>query len=158
MLKVSRSWQGLCAEPWKISWSNSGFRVLVKNPESTQPLEDFWKQHQLHDEDEPTQNNSEVPSPSFDKSKRSQGQPSPNGLPRTRNRAISTASALAPSRQGVSSHHPALSLPSFLDTFGPLIFPLYKAALLRRRILLVGYAPVELTCNYGRASSCEVIL
>ena len=51
---------------------------------------------------------------------------------------------------GVSSHHPALSLPLFLDTFGPLIFPLFKAALLRKRILLVGQAPVELACNFGQ--------
>ncbi|KAL8794157.1 MAG: hypothetical protein Q9195_003225 [Heterodermia aff. obscurata] len=123
-------------------------RVLVKNPENTQPLEDFWEQHQVHDEDDPTQKDFEVTSPSFDKNKRNEGQPSPNGQPRTRNRAISTAFALAPSGQGVASHHPALSLPSFLDAFGPLIFPLYKAALLRRRILLVGHAPVELTCNY----------
>lgn len=130
----------------------------MENPENTQPLAEFWKQHQIDDEGEPTQKSSEVSSPSFDKNERRQGQPSSNGHPRTRNRAISTASALAPSGQGVSSHHPALSLPSFLDTFGPLIFPLYKAALLRRRILLVGHAPVELTCNYGRARPSEVTL
>lgn len=53
----------------------------------------------------------------------------------------------------MSPHHPALSLPIFLDTFGPLIFPLYKAALLRKRILLVGQAPVELACNFGRCHS-----
>ena len=132
--------------------------MLVKNPENTQPLEDFWKQHQIHDEYETTQKGSEVSSPSFDKNKTSQGQQSPNGHPRTRNRAISTASALAPPGQSVSSHHPALSLPSFLDTFGPLVFPLYKAALLRRRILLVGHAPVELTCNYGKAGPSQAIL
>ena len=38
----------------------------------------------------------------------------------------------------------------FLDTFGPLIFPLYKTALLRKRILLVAQAPVELACNFGQ--------
>ena len=130
----------------------------MKNPENTQPLEDFWERHQIDDENESKQKSSEVSSPSFDKNERRQGQPSSNGHPRTRNRAISTASALAPSGQGVSSHHPALSLPSFLDTFGPLIFPLYKAALLRRRILLVGHAPVEITCNYGRGRPSEVAL
>ena len=70
---------------------------------------------------------------------------------RTRNRAVSTASALAPPGQALSSHHPALSLPVMLDTFGPLIFPLYKAALLRKRILLMGQAPVELACNFGKS-------
>lgn len=53
--------------------------------------------------------------------------------------------------QLLPSHHPALSLPAFLDAFGPLIFPLYKAALLRKRILLVAQAPVEQTCNFGMA-------
>ena len=51
--------------------------------------------------------------------------------------------------QGLSPHHPALSLPRLLDTFGPLVYPLYKAALLRKRILMVTQAPVELSCNFG---------
>ena len=67
-----------------------------------------------------------------------------------RKRAVTSASALAPPGQSLDPYHPALSLPSFLDTFGPLVFPLYKAALLRKRILLVGQAPVEQACNFGR--------
>ena len=47
--------------------------------------------------------------------------------------------------------HPALSLPTLLRQFGPLIFPLYRAALLRKRILLVGEPPVQQSCNYGMA-------
>ena len=66
-----------------------------------------------------------------------------------RKRAVTSASALAPPGQSLDPYHPALSLPSFLDAFGPLIFPVYKAALLRKRILLVGQAPVEQTCNFG---------
>ena len=122
----------------------------MEDPEKTQPLEDFWQQHQINDDNTDSQKSPELSSPSADRNKRRQGQPSPNGQMRTRRRAISTASALAPSGQGVSSHHPALSLPSFIDTFGPLIFPLYRAAMLRKRILLLGQAPVELACNYGR--------
>ena len=49
---------------------------------------------------------------------------------------------------GLSSHHPALALPTSIFTFGPLLFPLYKAALLRKRILLMHQAPVELACNF----------
>ena len=67
-----------------------------------------------------------------------------------RKRAVTSASALAPPGQSLDPYHPALSLPSFLDTFGPLVYPLYKAALLRKRILLVGQAPVEQACNFGR--------
>ncbi|KAL8973673.1 MAG: hypothetical protein Q9197_002071, partial [Variospora fuerteventurae] len=84
--------------------------------------------------------------------KRRRSKSSPSGQPRTRNRAVSSASALAPPGQTLSAHHPALSLSTFLDTFGPLLFPLYKAALLRKRILLVGQAPVEVACNFGKHS------
>ncbi|MCJ1470729.1 hypothetical protein MMC07_009376 [Pseudocyphellaria aurata] len=119
---------------------------LVQDPSNTQPLEDFWTAHQPRTDDESADSESHATSPSVD---RVQRRPSkPNGQARTRNRAISTASALAPPGQSLSPHHPALSLPTFLDTFGPLIFPLYKAALLRKRILLVGQAPVELACNF----------
>lgn len=72
-----------------------------------------------------------------------------NGQPLRRNRVISSASAMPPPGLSLSTYHPALSLSDFLDTFGPLIFPIYKAALLRKRILLAGQAPVELTCNFG---------
>ena len=49
---------------------------------------------------------------------------------------------------GLSPYHPALTLPTLIDSFGPLIFPLYKAALLRKRILLMHEAPVQLACNF----------
>lgn len=45
-------------------------------------------------------------------------------------------------------HHPALSIPEFLQVFGPLLFPLARAALLQKRILILGETPVEHTCNY----------
>lgn len=35
--------------------------------------------------------------------------------------------------------------------FGPLLFPLYRAALLRQRILIVTEAPVEFACNLGKS-------
>ena len=113
-----------------------------------QPLEEYWTEHRVHEPD--TEGDAVIlDSPSVDRAKRIQPQLSPNGLTRKRNRAVSTASALAPRGQSLLPHHPATSLPTFLDTFGPLIFPLYKAALLRKRILLVGHAPVELACNFG---------
>lgn len=123
-------------------------RNLVQDPSTTQPLEDFWTAHQSQDNDESADSEPHATSPSVDRVHRTQNKP--NGQARTRNRAISTASGLAPPGQSLSPHHPARSLSTFLDTFGPLIFPLYKAALLRKRILLVGQAPVELACNFGR--------
>ncbi|KAF6218072.1 hypothetical protein HO133_006484 [Letharia lupina] len=121
-------------------------RTLVQDPTKTQPLKDFWLAHKLPNEEDSQKEAAE--SPSDGQAKRRQSQGSPNGKTRNRHRAVSTASALAPPGQSLSSHHPALSLPVLLDTFGPLIFPLYKAALLRKRILLVGQAPVELACNF----------
>ena len=66
-----------------------------------------------------------------------------------RNRGMSDAPAKLGFTQSLSEAHPAKSLPTFLKAFGPLVFPLYRAALLRKRILLVGEAPVHINCNYG---------
>jgi hypothetical protein len=53
-------------------------------------------------------------------------------------------------QHSLSPFHPASSLLDFFDTFGPLMFPLYRLALLRKRILFVGQAPVLRACNYGK--------
>ncbi len=130
-------------------------RALSQDPENKQPLEEFWIAHQIHEE----QSREEaliIDSLSVDKAKRKQGRAS-NGHARARDRAASTVSAMATPGQSLTPHHPARSLPIFLDTFGPLIFPLYKAALLRRRILLIGHTPVELACNFGKPSSSKLL-
>jgi len=139
-----------------------GFRVservarnLSQDPTKTDLLEDFWIKHQVHDEDMAQEPPMQPEIPSAAKAKRRQSQTSPNGQRHARKRAVTAASALVPPGQSLSPHHPALSLPAFLDTFGPLIFPLYKAALLRKRVLLVGHAPVELACNYGEQPKRE---
>ena len=123
-------------------------RNLVQDLAKTQVLEEFWQAHKLPSEEDAQLGAAE--SPSDGQAKRRHSQTQANGKMRTRHRAVSTASALAPPGQSLAPHHPALSLPVLLDTFGPLIFPVYKAALLRKRILLVGQAPVELACNFGK--------
>ncbi|KAI4248927.1 MAG: hypothetical protein L6R40_000939 [Gallowayella cf. fulva] len=125
---------------------------LVEDPRSVKPLEEFWQEYQHREDDGDITPTSGEGSPSALKDIRRRAKSSPNGQPRTRNRAISSASALAPPGQTLSSHHPALSLSTFLDTFGPLVFPLHRAALLRKRILLISQAPVELSCNFGFAN------
>ncbi|KAL8656720.1 MAG: hypothetical protein Q9210_000061 [Variospora velana] len=135
------------------SWRHvDGLRTLandlVKDPSNTDPLEDYWQEHQYHEDDEASRPSSREGSPTAMREKRRRRKSSPSGQPRTRNRAVSSASALAPPGQTLSAHHPALSLSTFLDTLGPLVLPLYKAALLRKRILLVGQAPVEVACNF----------
>ncbi|KAL9005559.1 MAG: hypothetical protein Q9188_001651, partial [Gyalolechia gomerana] len=135
------------------SWRHAdGLRALAsdlaKDPSKTDPLEHYWQEHRYREGEETVRPTSGEESPSVQREKRRQLKSSPNGQPRTRNRAVSTASALAPPGKTLSAHHPALSISTFLDTFGPLIFPLYKAALLRKRILLLGQAPVESACNF----------
>jgi len=73
--------------------------------------------------------------------------------PHARTRSISDGTLLptgSPTTR-LSPYHPALSLVEFLDTFGPLVFPLYRAALARKRILLITQAPVESACNFGKS-------
>ncbi|KAK6438695.1 hypothetical protein LTR95_005100 [Oleoguttula sp. CCFEE 5521] len=47
----------------------------------------------------------------------------------------------------VCGNNPALSLTNDLESLGPLLFPLYRAALLRKRILIYSPAPVLPVCN-----------
>jgi len=50
-------------------------------------------------------------------------------------------------------HHPAHSMLNMMESFGPLIFTLYRAALLRHRILIIKKPPVETACNMGKSFS-----
>ena len=70
-----------------------------------------------------------------------------------RGRSLSDGAALAPARQKLSPYHPAWSLTRLLDRFGPLIFPIHRAALLRRRILISCHTPVHEVCDYGTSKS-----
>lgn len=73
--------------------------------------------------------------------------PSPTLERRTlgRGRSASDGTALQPNR--LSPYHPAWSLTGLLDRLGPLVFPIYRAALLRRRILISCHAPVRDMCH-----------
>ncbi|KAH6841088.1 hypothetical protein B0I37DRAFT_331925 [Chaetomium sp. MPI-CAGE-AT-0009] len=70
------------------------------------------------------------------------------GKGHARNRSASDGAALIPPGHRLSPFHPAWSLTSLLDTFGPLIFPIHRAALLRKRILISCHAPVHEVCNF----------
>ncbi|EAQ89003.1 hypothetical protein CHGG_05622 [Chaetomium globosum CBS 148.51] len=71
------------------------------------------------------------------------------GKGHARNRSASDGTALIPPGHRLSPFHPAWSLTSLLDTFGPLIFPIQRAALLRKRILISCHAPVHEVCNFA---------
>jgi hypothetical protein len=49
-----------------------------------------------------------------------------------------------PESFGLESFH------GFVDRFGPDIFVLWKAALLRKRIMLINMPPMEVACKYGK--------
>ncbi|KAI8932589.1 hypothetical protein NX059_010093 [Plenodomus lindquistii] len=66
----------------------------------------------------------------------------------SRARATSTASAVVDGDETLPDNHPARSLGQYLDTLGPLAFRLHQAALLRKRILFVGSAPVRAACEF----------
>jgi len=74
----------------------------------------------------------------------------------SRSRSASDGTALIPPGHQLSPYHPAWSLVPLLDTFGPLIFPIQRAALLRKRILISCQTPVHEACNFGEnsGSSC----
>jgi len=62
---------------------------------------------------------------------------------------MSTATNYVRSTHHLTAHHPASTLLHSIKLFGPLIFPLFRAALLRKRILILTEAPVESSCDLG---------
>jgi hypothetical protein len=103
--------------------------ALAADVSATTPLEEFWNE----------QSRPQVCA-AGDSAKKGQG----------RARALSTITAVVPSDQNLPPFHPALSMLKYVEVFGPLVFRLQQAALLRKRILFVGSAPVRTCCEFGR--------
>jgi hypothetical protein len=112
-------------------------------------LEEYYEVNKIHDTAEVPDSPAESPSSLRYRPSSRYKPPFDRLSNHTRKRSISDTAALVAPGQTLSLYHPALSLPEFVDTFGPLVFPLYRAALNRQRILLITGAPVELACNYG---------
>ncbi|KAL4997820.1 hypothetical protein BDV10DRAFT_168578 [Aspergillus recurvatus] len=110
----------------------------------THSLSEYWETHELSTNEILAAPDSPLESP-LSLRLRAHGD-RPDTL--RRHRAISDAIVLETSRPALTPFHPASSLPDFLDSFGPLLFPLYRAALLRRRVLFMAEAPVQVPCNY----------
>jgi hypothetical protein len=111
-------------------------RATIEDLENKEPLEDFWAVNGK------ASTSSDAASPTAKRSSLSESL--------KRNRALSDATGTFVTEQSMPLDHPALSMNTLITTFGPLIFPLYREALLRRRILLLGSAPVQRTCNFGK--------
>ncbi|KAL5364948.1 hypothetical protein BJX96DRAFT_168702 [Aspergillus floccosus] len=112
---------------------------------NTQALSEYWEAHEIRDNDV-----SNVPPESPLESPLSFRLRAHGERPESqrRSRAFSDAIVLDTPRPALTPFHPASSLPDFLDCFGPLLYPLYRAALLRKRILFMAEAPVQIPCNY----------
>ena len=121
---------------------------MIIDTKKTEILEKYWEEHKAHAPSPPQETDSLLDSPSSLKFKPA---PAISGKPKGhgRNRSASDGTALLPPGNTLSPYHPAWSLPRLLEAFGPLIFPLHRAALLRKRILITAHAPVQETCDFG---------
>lgn len=111
---------------------------VVSHADDREGLEQYWKQHQDVGGAEATTTSAN----SRDLETADSTQPS-------RARSRSNASGVISTQDRIPSDHPALSASSLLECFGPLLFPLIRSALLRRRILILGSPPVQRNCNYA---------
>ena len=121
-------------------------KELAADITKTEILEKYWEISQQAEDAQDSDNETMV---SIDADGRRQSSDSKDLRTKRRARMKSMSSAYGGSGSFLAPMHPALALPKMIYTFGPLIYPLYKAALLRKRILLVNEAPVELACNFG---------
>ncbi|KAK7203903.1 hypothetical protein BZA70DRAFT_268825 [Myxozyma melibiosi] len=156
------------------SWGHvDGLKQLLddysRNAEDFQPLEAYFKEFGLSASDSASTSASSTSASEtaiynpprrpfelnsskikFQPSQLQQTQPQPQQQPSTI--ASSDNDTFSQSFSGAApilpKSHPAHSLPSFLDTFGPLVFKIWKAALARERILIVGDIPLEQGCNF----------
>ncbi|KAK6081633.1 duf2347 superfamily protein [Seiridium cupressi] len=121
---------------------------MVLSGKETTILEQYWEKNQARND--ATQQDSFASKESLESSTvtfQEQLKP-PKKQNHTRHRSASDGAGLLAPGHKLSSHHPAWSLNALLDTFGPLIFPIHRAALLRKRILISCHAPVQEICNF----------
>ncbi|KAK5022485.1 hypothetical protein LTS07_009931 [Exophiala sideris] len=106
-------------------------RALIEDGDNTTAMEEYWDKHKLSPE--------------------SRSDSSPQASHQTdgyrNSRSMSAATTFISGHHALIPHHPASTLEESVKIFGPLIFPLYRAALLRKRILIVTETPVEFSCN-----------
>ncbi|KAG5816971.1 hypothetical protein H9Q74_001817 [Fusarium xylarioides] len=116
---------------------------LAEDRKNTSILEEYWVANREKSGNGNRRLSGETPvsSPSLNSS------PFPRKT-HSRNRSASDGASLIPPGNKLSPYHPAWSLTSLLDKFGPLIFPIHRAALLRKRILISCHAPVHEVCDF----------
>ncbi|KAA8900328.1 hypothetical protein FN846DRAFT_959094 [Sphaerosporella brunnea] len=118
-------------------------RKYTQDITTNQPFEEYYNAHKIRHPATTEEGLLDTPSVETLLSSSS----SPKLHHHIRARSVSETGVLAPG-QSLSQCHPALSLGELMHTFGPLVFPLYRAALIRKRILLLTHAPVEMACKF----------
>ena len=146
MLKDSRRWLRTQSTPCAMDMADVLSRKLAEDRKNTSILEEYWVAHREKSGNGNRRLSGETPvsSPSLNSS------PFPRKT-HSRNRSASDGASLIPPGNKLSPYHPAWSLTSLLDKFGPLIFPIHRAALLRKRILISCHAPVHEVCDFGKS-------
>ncbi|OWO92947.1 hypothetical protein B2J93_3111 [Marssonina coronariae] len=121
-------------------------RELIVDTTQLNLLEEYWEEHGARGPS-PPETDLLLDSPSSLKFKPVRTVPG-NLKGHGRNCSASDGATILHPGQSLSTNHPAWSLPRLLYAFGPMIFPLYRAALLRKRILITAHAPVQETCDF----------
>lgn len=120
-------------------------KLLVRDTTKTEPLEQYWTAHSAERNDATPEAESSEASPTV-------ARPPPSVVRKNktyaRSRGLSNVTAFHPAHETLDVAHPALSIIKYIDTFGPLVFPLLRLALLRKRILFVTPPPVRLACEF----------
>lgn len=124
---------------WLYTGADSYGRVTVDDITNTAALDDYWQTHRLDRAGGVEQSIS--PQDIVEQGDESQA---------WKKKPISDAAGLGQDPHALSVDHPALSLAGHLEAFGPLLFPLYRAALLRKRILVLTHPPVQKACDLGK--------
>lgn len=137
----------MTTRPIGVMPADALFSELILDESKTERLERFWESNKGDDLGKSRDTDSLLDSPSSARYKARNTPPKAKG--HNRDRSASDGTALIPPGHTLSVYHPAWSLPRLLDTFGPMIFPIHRAALLRRRILISAHAPVHETCDFG---------
>ncbi|KAL2413641.1 hypothetical protein ABEF95_003101 [Exophiala dermatitidis] len=131
--------QGRTGRSWRHAEALQALaRAQIEDVTNNTALEEYWEKYKLCPENRSEQQHDGA-------ADYFHTDPSANGY--RKSRAMSTATAYLPSHHTLAPHHPALTLLDSADLFGPLLFPLYRAALLRKRILIVADTPVQSSCN-----------
>lgn len=71
-----------------------------------------------------------------------------NDVP-TQSKGMSSTTLTFEDKQSLPIYHPARSFVDFVNLFGPLVFSLHRAALLRKRILIITPVPIRQACEFG---------